>query len=65
MPMFYFQPFKFKSDAERKQEVPVVDFGPRRDTILYVLSGLLLLALFAAFIIAPAVIALQQAAPAG
>lgn len=64
MPLFYFLPFKFKSDVERAKETRIIDFGPARDMILYAVIGLLLLGLFAAFIIFPAILAMREAAGA-
>jgi len=66
MPLYYFIPFKFKSDAERKMETPVLDFGPTRELMLSILVGLVLFAMFMAFIVLPAIIVMQQSAvPAG
>lgn len=65
MPMFYFVPFKFKSSAEGKSDLPVVDLGSPRDMFFYVLMGLILLGMFAAFIVVPAILVMRQAIPAG
>lgn len=64
MPMFYFVPFKLTSDAERKTMTPVMEFGPTRDVVLFVLSALVFLGMFFALVILPTIIALREAAPA-
>ncbi len=62
MPLFYFIPFKLQSDAERKARPRIVDFE-WRNVLLYVVLGLMFLALFGVFIVLPAILAMQEAMP--
>jgi hypothetical protein len=62
MPMFYFVPFKLTSDAERKTMTPVIELGPTRDVVLFVIASIVFLGMFFALAILPTIIALREAA---
>jgi hypothetical protein len=62
MPLFYIIPFKLQSDAERKAQPKIVDFE-WGNVLLYVLFGIVGLALFGLFVVVPAILALQQNMP--
>jgi hypothetical protein len=64
MPLFYLIPFKLQSDAEHKINPPPVDFK-WSNVLLYGAVALLILAMFAVFIVLPAILSMRAAVPAG
>ncbi len=65
MPMFYFIPFKLQSDLEKKINPPMLQVGSFGEIVMYAIVGLMLAALFGAFIVLPMIMAMHASVPAG
>ncbi len=64
MPWFYFIPYKLSSTAESRARPRLFNFK-LGDVLLYLAVSLILLGLFAAFVVIPTVMALRETVPAG
>jgi len=65
MPLFYFIPFELKSDVDAKLRPPMLQVGSLGDVMMYAIVGLMLAALFAAFIVLPMILVMRASVPAG
>jgi hypothetical protein len=64
MPWFYFIPYKLTSSMERKARPRFADFNIW-NMLLYIVLGLIVLGMFAALVILPTILAMQETIPGG